>query len=173
MKMQPISISGVSLRRLRKDDDLVALTALLHRANRPLAERGRRFSATHQSPDVTARRVARGVCLVAIHEGGFIGTITIMPHDPASPTELYREPGIFHFGQFAVDPEWKGRGLGRRLHDAALEVARAAGGHAMLLDTASPAADLIAMYGRWGYAEVGRRRWEVTNYESVLMRRPL
>ncbi|MBC8039669.1 MAG: hypothetical protein H7Y06_03935 [Opitutaceae bacterium] len=51
------------------------------------------------------------MCLVAIHEGGFIGTITIMPHDPASPT-----------------------------------------------------ADLIAMYGRWGYAEVGRHRRDVTDY---------
>jgi GNAT superfamily N-acetyltransferase len=171
--MTPVPISAVPVRRLQADDDLVALTALLHRAYRPQAERGLRFSATHQSPDVTARRVARGVCLVATHERGFIGTITIVPHDPASPTELYRKPGIFHFGQFAVDPEWKGRGLGRRLHDAALEVARAAGGHAMLLDTASPATDLIAMYGRWGYTEVGRHRWDVTNYESVLMRRQL
>lgn len=41
----------------------------------------------------------------------------------------------------------------------------------MALDTAAPAADLVAMYGRWGYAEVARFRWSTVNYESVIMAR--
>lgn len=161
------------IRLLAPDDDLVALTGMLHRAYAPLAARGLRYTATHQSPEVTARRAASGVCFVAELSGRLIGTITAIPADPACPAPAYREPGIFHFGQYAVAPEHKGRGLGRRLHDIALRLARERGGHAMLLDTAAPAADLIAMYSRWGYIEIGRHRWETTNYESVIMRRAL
>jgi predicted N-acetyltransferase YhbS len=165
--------SDIVIRRLAPGDDLVELTGLLHRAYAPLAARGLRYHATHQSPDVTARRAARGTCLVAEQSGRVVGTITVCAADAASSVAAYREAGVFTFGQYAVDPGHKGLGLGRRLHDAALEIARAAGGHAMMLDTAAPAADLIAMYARWGYVEVGRHRWDVTNYESVLMRRAL
>jgi enterochelin esterase-like enzyme/GNAT superfamily N-acetyltransferase len=163
----------VSIRRLSPADSLATLTDLLHQTYAPLAARGLRFSATHQSAEVTAQRIRGGVCLVAEHRGRLIGTITVSPHDPEDAAPAYREPGIFNFGQFAVAPDWKGRGLGRRLHAAAVDLVRALGGHALLLDTAAPATDLIAMYERWGYAEIGRTRWDDTNYESVILRLPL
>jgi hypothetical protein len=47
------------------DDDIGALTGLLHRAYAPLASRGLRFTATHQLPEVTLRRLHRGYPLVA------------------------------------------------------------------------------------------------------------
>jgi hypothetical protein len=49
-----------------------------------------------------------------------------------------------------------------------------AGKVAMLVDTAAPALELIEMYRRWGYEPCGECDWRpLTNYMSVLMRRPL
>jgi len=164
---------NVVIRVFRPEDDLTALTNLLHAAYRPLAELGLHFLATHQTPDVTARRIARGACFVAEQEGRFIGTITILPSTPENSLPLYREPGLFHFGQFGVRPDCKGRGLGRQLHAAIIEHARSLGGKTMALDTAAPATHLIEMYRRWGYREVGRTKWPEVNYESVLMTKSL
>jgi len=164
---------NISIRIFQPTDDLVALTNLLHAAYRPMAERGLYFLATHQSPEVTARRIGKGVCFVAETEGHFVGTITVLPSKPDSSLPLYREPGLFHFGQFGVHPDFKGRGLGRCLHDEMFTYARNQGGQIMALDTAAPATDLIKMYQRWGYAEVGRTQWPDVNYESILMTKSL
>ena len=45
-----------AIRRLVPGDDLVALTALLHRACAPLAAAGMRYRASHQSVADTAER---------------------------------------------------------------------------------------------------------------------
>lgn len=77
-------------------------------------------------------------------------------------------------GQLAVLPAWKGRGLGRALHDAAIEVARRNGARTVALDTAATAKTLISLYERWGYRVVGSADWRPhTNYDSVLMLRDL
>ena len=128
-----------TIRVFQPADDLLALTELLHAAYRPLAESGLYFLATHQTPDVTTRRIARGTCLIAEGEGRLMGTITSIPSSPDHPLPLYREQGLFHFGQFGVHPDFKGRGLGRRLHQAILELARNEGGKIMALDTAASA----------------------------------
>jgi GNAT superfamily N-acetyltransferase len=161
------------IRIFQPGDDLVALTDLLHAAYRPLAEMGLHFTATDQTPEITARRIARAMCLVAELDGRFIGTITFSESRPDEFLELYREPGLFHFRQFGVHPDFKRRGLGRRLHDAALAHVRARGGKIMALDTAVPATHLIEMYLRWGYRIVGRAQWPDVNYESVLMTREI
>lgn len=78
-----------------------------------------------------------------------------------------------HFGQFAVDPDHKGNGIGRALHQAAIDHVREQGGCYLALDTAGPAADLIATYQRWGYQIMERMSFSATNYESVIMRMDL
>jgi len=166
-------LPNISIRIFQSTDDLVALTNLLHAAYRPMAERGLYFLATHQSPEVTARRIGKGVCFVAETEGCFVGTITVMPSKPDSLLPLYREPGLFHFGQFGIHPDFKGRGLGRQLHEKIIRHACRQDGQIMALDTAAPATDLIKMYQRWGYVEVGRTQWPEVNYESILMTKSL
>jgi hypothetical protein len=55
-----------------------------------------------------------------------------------------------------------------------MSIARERGASHMALDTAAPAAGLIAMYERWGYGVVGRHDWRpVTNYLSVVMNRAI
>ena len=171
------------IRRLEPDDSFEELTALLHRAYASLAERGLRYLATHQSVETTRKRASQGDCFVAVApDGTIIGTIVIYP--PASDLDhgntsgakgpkSYAQPGVATFGQYGVEPSWKGRGLGRALHAHAELHARTLGATALACDTAEPATELIAMYQRWGYTVIERMRWEVTNYDSVVLSKPL
>jgi GNAT superfamily N-acetyltransferase len=161
------------IRRLKADDDIFALTEMLHRAYAPLAAAGLRFNASHQAQEYTARCLVEGAAFMAELQGRIVGTITVYRPDPRADTAVYREPNTYHLGQFGVDSDCKGKGIGRALHSAAIIYATRCGGRFMALDTAAPAADLIATYERWGYVIVDRKRWDSTNYESVIMRRPL
>lgn len=170
-------------RRLSPEDSLEELTALLHRAYAPLAERGLRYLATHQDVETTRSRVAKGDCFVAAtSDAVLVGTIVVYPpssgldHGNTSGARgpaVYARSGVATFGQFGVEPAWKGRGLGRALHAFAEEHARGLGASVLACDTAEPANELIAMYQRWGYVLVERMRWEVTNYDSVVLAKPL
>lgn len=181
-------MSGMShpewrIRRLEPGDSLEDLTSLLHRAYAPLAERGLRYLATHQDVETTRRRTESGDCFVALDpDDQIVGTIVVVPPNRgldhgntsgAPGPATYREPGVAVFGQYGVEPAWKGRGLGRALLQHAEEHARSLGARAIACDTAEPANELIAMYRRWGYEIVERFDWEVTNYESVILRKPL
>jgi GNAT superfamily N-acetyltransferase len=163
----------MNIRAFQADDDVVALTEMLHRAYAPLAAAGLRYNASHQPPEKTALRMSRGATFVAEIQGRIVGTITVCGPDPKSGTPVYSEPSTYHFEQFGVDPDFKRKGIGRELHSAAVALATRRGARFMALDTAAPAKELIATYERWGYVIVDRKRWDSTNYESVLMRRPL
>lgn len=171
------------IRRFEPTDSFEELTELLHRSYAPLAERGFRYLATHQSVETTRKRASKGECFVAVTaDDTVIGTIVVYP--PASDLdhgnisgaegpETYRQPGVATFGQYCVGPAWKGRGIGRALHAHAEVRARTLGATAIACDTAEPATELVEMYQRWGYTIVERMRWEVTSYESVVLIKPL
>ena len=163
----------MKIRNFVAGDDVVALTQLLHRAYASQAAKGLRFSATHQSPEVTQRRILGAYCFVLELDYRIVGTICLYGPDENSEVPEYRDPLTFNFGQYAVEPEFKGQGYGRLLHDHILDFAADQGGKWMALDTAAPASDLVAMYTRWGYSEVTRCRWQMTNYESIIMKRPI
>jgi GNAT superfamily N-acetyltransferase len=122
----------------------------------------------------TATRFAAGHGLVAEIEGQPVATVTLRRPEPDSKVPLLREPNTWSFGQFAVAPEHKGKGLGRKIHDFALSFAAEQGCTKMALHTAQPAVALIAMYQSWGYELVGTCDWRPhTNYLSVLMSKPI
>ncbi|MGE0705589.1 MAG: hypothetical protein AB7F99_12680 [Vicinamibacterales bacterium] len=57
-----LSLAGdVRYRRILPDDDLDAITAMLHEAYAPLAAAGMRFVASHQSMDTTRLHRVRAV----------------------------------------------------------------------------------------------------------------
>ena len=166
--MQPI------IRPLAPDDDIARLTALIHAAYAPHGARGLRYWGTHQTVEDTASRFAAGYALIAQANGEYAGTITVRAPQPDSPVALYRDPHTWSISQFAVAPEFKGKGVGKMLHGAALDYARSRGARTMALDTAQPAAALIAMWRAWGYREAGTADWRPhTNYLSVVMCQPV
>jgi predicted N-acetyltransferase YhbS len=168
------SPDGAHIRALRSDDDLQAVTRLIHAAYAPHAARGLRFWGTHQSVEDTAKRFGSGEGCIAEVDGDIVGTVTLRRPQPESPVAAYRDPLAWSLGQFAVAPSHKGRGIGRALHSFALQRAKSLGARTMLVDTAAPALELIEMYRRWGYEACGECDWRpLTNYLSVLMRRSL
>lgn len=163
-----------SIRPVQPGDDLARLTDLIHAAYAPQAARGLRYWGTHQSVEDTASRLASGHGLLAELDGEYVGTITARPPQPDSPIAIYRDGQTWSISQFAVAPCFKGRGIGKGLHEAAVRHALRNGATMMALDTAAPAQDLIAMYTAWGYQPVGEHSWQpLTNYVSVVMRRSL
>lgn len=151
------------IRPVTAADDLARLTALIHSAYAPHAQRGLRYWGTHQSVEDTAKRFASGTGLVMLDGNDYVGTATLRPPQPESTVPLYREPAVWSLCQFCISPDAKGRGYARK-----------AGARVMALDTAQPATALIAMYESWGYRVVGECDWRpLTNYTSVLMARDL
>ena len=63
----------VDIRLLAEDDSISELTQLLHRADRPLAERGMRYVASWQDDQITRKRIARGECYLAFAGGRLAG----------------------------------------------------------------------------------------------------
>lgn len=165
--------ANYQLRLLSAADDLIALTAMLHRAYAALAQRGMHFLASHQTVDVTRRRLAKGECWVAVARDAIIGTIVLK--DPASTNGApwYDRPDVASFGQFAVEPAWQSRGLGSALLDQVERRAREKGITHLALDTAETADDLIAFYARRGYRFVEYTKWDDVNYRSVIMSKRL
>jgi len=168
---------SVTIRPFDRRDDLVALTALLHRSYAPLAAAGMHFVASHQSVATTRERVhgTGTTCLVAVTEAGVVvGTISVTgPRAggvgyPGGPP-WYQRPDVAVAGQYAVEPSSQGRGIGRRLLSAAVDLARDRGAAELACDTSERAADLITMYERRGFRHVDAVDWEETNYRSVVL----
>lgn len=66
--------------------------------------------------------------------------------------------GDGEIGNIAVDRDWRGRGIGTRLLDAALEAAREIGVEVMYLEVRESNDAARRMYERCGFIRVGRRR---------------
>ena len=161
------------IRLIAASDSIVELTDLLHEAYRALAEQGMRFVASHQDEQVTARRIARGECYLAFHEGKLIGTVTLddAAHTKGSP--WYERPDVASFHQFAVRPHWQGHGIGSRMLEFIERRAIRRGVAELALDTAEPAEHLINFYTRRGYRFIEYVRWKSVNYRSVLLSKRL
>lgn len=154
-------------------DDYVALTRLLHRAYQDLADLGFRYTATWQTPEITRDRVERGRCTVAESDGRYVGTITLYRLGDSGDCDWYGGPGVAHFGQFGVDPDHRGQGVGRRLLELVEIQARDSGATDLALDTAEVATHLIELYHRKGYGFVQHVQWTQTNYRSVVLNKNL
>ena len=168
---------GITIRPYRESDDVHVreITALLHAAYGKLAAAGFRFHASHQDDGVTLRRLTSGTAFLASESetGRLVGTVTVYPPNPDSCCVWYRQPGHFHFGQFAVLPALQNQGIGRALYDQAERAACLAGATELALDTAEGAVDLIDWYTRLGFRLVDREDWDITNYASVVLSKSL
>jgi len=167
-------LDRVVIRPFREEDDAIPpITGLLHAAYARLAEMGFRYTATHQSDEVTLKRLRRGVSLLAELDGEVVGTISLYGSEADSRCEWYRREEVHSFGQFGVRPDLQGGGLGSRLLDIVEGMAGERGAEELALDTAEGALHLIGWYERRGYREVERVAWGTTNYTSVILSKKL
>lgn len=162
-------MAPISIRPWLATDSAAELTELLHRAYARLAAMGLRFWATHQSAEVTEKRIASGECLVAVADGVICGTILFRPAATTTGSPWYDRPDVASFGQFAVEPGLQSQGLGRRLIAHVEDRAAASGARELALDTAVPATHLVEWYTRLGYRFIEYAQWQHTNYRSVLL----
>jgi GNAT superfamily N-acetyltransferase len=167
-------IDRVILRGLSNDDSIPEITRLLHEAYAPLAAMGLRYTATHQSDEVTLSRLQRGVPFLGELDGEIVATITLYPAAGAnSSCAWYREPEVFYFGQFAVRPDLQRHGLGLHMLEMLEKETIARGGRELALDTAEQAHHLRQWYEKLGYRFIEFADWSTTNYRSVILSKSL
>ncbi|MTJ82235.1 MAG: GNAT family N-acetyltransferase [Telmatospirillum sp.] len=67
------------------------------------------------------------------------------------------DPSVGYVNHYYLVPAWRGRGLGGRLDDRAVETLRHAGYHRLRLSTMPANAAATALYRRHGWVEAGPR----------------
>ncbi len=163
----------VRVRLLEPGDSLAHLTGMLHRAYKQHADRGIKALAAFQPEEVTRKRVAGGDCHIATYLDKVVGTILFRGPGQLSGTPWFERKDVATFSQFAVEPEFQGRGIGSELMSLVESRALSAGATELALSTPEPAAWLVQMYERHGYRIVERVNWNETNYTSVIMSKPV
>lgn len=156
--------------------DVPALTQLVHRAYAELGARGLNFTAVDQNEATTLYRASAGASWVLTDGGRLVGTVSVA--SPASEmlrgmTDHASIEGRAWLNQLAVDPDYRGQGLARRLRDVAYEWSVSKGATSVGVDTAEPADHLIALYSGWGFEPVDYVQWPGKTYRSVVMVRTL
>jgi GNAT superfamily N-acetyltransferase len=166
-----MNITQLQIKRFQEDHLLLVpeLTELIHEAYKPLADKGFRYTGTYQPVEKTLERLKRGESYLAFGDGQLVGTISLYEPKADSPCDYYRKEGIYHFGQYAVQPMFQGRGIGNALLQFVEKRTKILGGKELSLDTAEGAVELIATYQRHGYRIVATTQWAFTNYLSVVM----
>jgi len=159
----------LKIRLLHPDDSIPEVTKLLHRAYSRLGGMGLNYTAVDQTPEVTSRRIADGHCLIAEWAGKLAGTVVATPTYAANQCEYFTRPGVASAHQFAVEPSFQGKGIGRALLAACEEWAAQQAFRELAIDTAEQASHLIALYARLGYRHVGHVQWSGKVYRSVVL----
>lgn len=161
------------IRELAPTDSIADLTALLHAAYAQLGEMGFNYTAVDQTEDVTRKRIARGLCLVATDNGALVGTIMFHASGRSAGCPCYERPDVATIGQFGVLPGRQGTGTGTRLLREAETLALASGAAELALDTSEGADHLIGWYEREGFRFVEHAQWPGKTYRSVIMSKSL
>lgn len=161
------------VRPFHPNDDVAAITALLHAAYAPLAAMGLNYLASHQDDDMTLRRLTQGWPFIGELGGKLVATITLCGSDPDSPCNWYRQPHVFTIGQFAVLPSMQKNSMGTQLMQMVEHEASQHGATELALDTSENALHLCRWYQRLGYRFIQHVSWNDTNYRSVVLSKTL
>ena len=103
-----------------------------------------------------ADRVQRTLVLVAVDDGRVLGTVTLELDERTEPAEDDESQTPLpsheaHVRMLGVSPEARGRGIGRRLMEAAIAEARARGKTIVTLNTTRPMRAAQRMYESMGF----------------------
>jgi GNAT superfamily N-acetyltransferase len=156
-------------------DSVEEINEMMHAAYKPLLDRGWRYVAAWQDVERARRRINDGTFLIGFEDGRIAGGILYRNPQQTSGCPHYDKPGVAMFGMFGVHPDFKGKGYGKMLHDAVVELAIRDGAEELACDTAVPADFLQRMYESWGYRFIEYAQWDLSlvNYESVILSKQL
>lgn len=101
-----------------------------------------------------AGRDSIAIVLVAVEQGRILGTLTLELEGRISDHNEPLEPGQAHVRMLGVDPEARGKGVGRALMDAAIGTARDAGKTRMTLNTTQLMKAAQRMYESMGFTRM-------------------
>lgn len=104
-----------------------------------------------------AGRAAHGELLVAELGDQLVGAVTYADSGPLA--SILEGPEEASFRMLAVDPAARGRGAGRALAVACLQLARAAGRTRMVISTGPRMLAAHALYASLGFTHVPARDW--------------
>src|SRR5262245_47080770 len=89
-----------------------------------------------------------------------VGTIHVVPLQRRAPwSAWYDQAGVAMLGQFGVEPNLQGQGLGSRLLSFGEARAWELGAREVSIDTAVEVTRLVKFYGANGYREVMTTQW--------------
>jgi GNAT superfamily N-acetyltransferase len=137
-----------------------------------------KYGRGHWSPLTSEKAVARAIetsrTLVATSEGVIVGTLALVTKKPWAIDTSYftaaKRP--LYLLSMAVAPVHQGQGVGRRMLDEAVVVARAWPSDAIRLDAYDAVAGAGGFYAACGFREVGRvayRQVPLVYFERIVM----
>ena len=154
--------------------DAAAIAALRNRVAERLT---RDFGQGHWSGMVTEKGVLRGITtsrvLVARHGRSVVGTLLLATRKPwaIDPTYFLKVQRPLYLLDMAVEPDQQRRGIGRRLIEEAIVIAKAWPAESMRLDVYDAEAGAVEFYATCGFREAGRvsyRGVPLVYYEMLL-----
>ena len=159
----------------QREDDIGAITALLHRAYAPLARAGMNYTAATQPDDVTQARLQSAArSWIAKKSRRIVGIISYYTHRRSAMfPDWFRRTEVGIFAQFAVEPSLQQQGIGRELLATVERYAKDHGKSELACDTAEDARHLRQYYARLGFREVAVHRYPDANYRSVILSKAL
>jgi len=145
METAPVEL-GVAVGPAPADfEDYDALLALVQRAFSAHARRIDPPSSASRATAADLRAMAEGGTLVLAHRGAhLIGCVFGTPRGEA-----------LYLSKLAVDPDWRGRGTGRRLVQALTDHARTAGFAHVTLGVRLVLTENIGLFQRLGFVATG------------------
>jgi GNAT superfamily N-acetyltransferase len=161
------------IRPIQTTDSVEEITDLLHRAFARLGAMGMNCTAVDQTSEVTAKRLARGECYLAVVGGGIVGTVVLEHPSDRLSASWYRQPFVASAHLLAVAPEWQGKGIGSALMDVAEQWALEHGYAELAVATAEPATHLVKFYAARGHRQIEFAQWEGKSYRSLILSKTL
>ena len=131
-----------------------ALGELCVRAYRHLGSVSESYAAKLR--DVADRAQSAHV-LAALDHHGLLGCVTVILDE--SPWREISGPGEGEFRMLAVDPSAQGRGVGRALVQASVDVICAAGRERVVISSAADMTAAHRLYERLGFTRAPERDW--------------
>ena len=164
----------VTQTRLATAEDVAALSVLRTAVANDLT---RQYGKGHWSAPVSERSAAlalRHARVLLLHDGPVLaGTLRLANKKPwaIDPAYFTSVPRAIYLTDMAVDPSRQRQGIGRRLVDVAIAMAREWPADAIRLDAYDAPAGAGAFYAKCGFREVARvtyRTVPLVYYERVI-----